>query len=522
MNIFKEILHRNLLKLLNFYNLDKYSATSGNGDREYWGWNTKDFANATMQGGVHALAIAYRLELAENKKFILHVINAAIQAIARIRSKNGSVAEAYPNENSFCVTALVAFDVLAAINYLKNELPQEKQEEYINIIKPLISFITKNDEEHAVISNHLATGAAAILLWNNLTGSQNTRYRELLEIIYKNQSPEGWYREYEGADPGYQTLCTYYLAQVYGLTKDEKLKSSLMKSLEYLQYFVHPDGSIGGLYGSRNTEVFYPGGLVALASISETSAAIIRQFKLGIERGNHVLPDHIDVGNYIPLLNSYALAALMYGQNASYIERSRYELPCKEIFEKQYNDAGIYIKSTATYYVIINYKKGGTIKVFNKVKNVLDAEDGGLIGVLKNGEKFSTQIVDESVSFERGTLLAKFYKINEDYPTPLAFIVLRLLSMTILKNIFLGNVFKKLIIKKLMTGKKPLDGSVQRSFQFLEDKILVREKISPPQNSKEIRRAGKTTAIHMASSGYHTKQVEYLNSRSETVEFHEA
>ena len=172
-------------------------------------------------------------------------------AIQRIKDKNGSVVEAYPRENSFCVTALVAFDVLWAVKYLSDRLDNEVKQRYLKVIKPLIDFITKNGEEHAIISNHLATGVAAIVLWNYLAGDNNQRDKELLQIIYDNQSSEGWYKEYEGADPGYQTLCTYYLSCVYELTKDEKLLESLRRSARFLSHFIHPDGTIGGLYVSR-------------------------------------------------------------------------------------------------------------------------------------------------------------------------------------------------------------------------------------------------------------------------------
>ncbi len=74
---------------------------------------------------------------------------------------------------------------------------------------------------------------------NNITGEALTRDQEFLDIIYANQSEEGWYKEYEGADPGYQTLCTHYLFCIYDITKDIKLLSSLEKSAEYLKYFVH-------------------------------------------------------------------------------------------------------------------------------------------------------------------------------------------------------------------------------------------------------------------------------------------
>ena len=131
MNIYKEILRQNLPRLLSLYNLDACSATYGFGDRLYWGWKIADFANGTMQGGVHALAIALKLGLLEDEAFTLNLIDAAIKAIPRSQARNGSMSEAYPGENSFCVTALVAFDVLSAIRLLDHRLEKRQRLDYL-------------------------------------------------------------------------------------------------------------------------------------------------------------------------------------------------------------------------------------------------------------------------------------------------------------------------------------------------------------------------------------------------------
>ena len=100
------------------------------------------------------------------------------------------------------------FDILSCIEELSDVFKNKEKEEYLSIVKPLIQFICENDEEHAIISNHIATGVATIELWNKLNGTSLTREKELLKIILNHQSEEGWYKEYEGADQGYQTLCT--------------------------------------------------------------------------------------------------------------------------------------------------------------------------------------------------------------------------------------------------------------------------------------------------------------------------
>lgn len=517
MNIYASILNQNIDKLLSIYNSDTSSNTYGFGDREFWAWKTKDFTNATLQGGVHSLSIALKLNLFKDEQegHILEMINASIHAIGSIMDSNGSVVEAYPRENSFCVTALVAFDALSAIRHLGHLLSTSQKEAHLLTIAPLINFISNNGEEHAIISNHLATGVAAIVLWNDLTNSANNRDKELLDIIYQHQSDEGWYREYEGADPGYQTLCTYYLSCAYEITRDEQLLSSIKKSAAFLKQFIHPDGTIGGLYGSRNTEVYYPGGIISLANEISDFALIAKKLT---PSNQHVLPQNIDIGNYIPLLNSYAVAALHAEASQTAINSVTEEPFYKGEGNKTFPETGIHLHSSKKYFAIVNFKKGGTLKVFDKTTNTIDLEDGGIFGELNNGEKFSTQQFDHNISFKDFSLKSSFYKINESSPNPISFIILRTLALTIFRSVSLGNMFKKFIVNMLMTGKNKLKGHAIRSFNFLDEKIIISEHIIHPVKCKKITHPGKCKAIHMASSGYFLEQ-NFNNNRSKLVEF---
>ena len=465
------------------------------------------------------MAIALKLGLIKNTAFGLRAIDSIIRAIKKIQRKNGSLEEAFPNENSFCVTALVAFDVLSAIRYLDNRITNKEKNEYLNIVRPLIYFIENNDEKHAVISNHLATAVAAIALWNKFTGKNLRRGKDLLDVIYKHQSEEGWYREYDGVDPGYQTLCTYYLFCAYEVTGDERLLESLRRSVSFLKYFVQPDGTIGGLYGSRNTEVYYPGGQVALSLISKDFALVAALLHKGVLNGNHVFPMDIDTGNFIPLINAYAVAALYYEKTAKTIEDHLSDAPCKEIFSKNFGHAGIHIHSTDHYYAVINYKKGGALKVFDKETATLDIEDGGIFGTLAHGKRFSTQQFDEMQDFSNHTINGGFYAINESYPNPVTSILLRIFALTFFHSSCFRELFKKLIVSMLMTKKNRIDGSALRRFEFKDDKIIVHESITQPDGCKYIGHSGKCKAIHMASSGYYLKQDQQKPEKSRLVIF---
>lgn len=504
--IYKDILSRSLPRLINLYNLDSLSPLQGNGDRMYHGWKVQDFSNGTFLGGIHTIAIAYKLGLLPQDFDIKLWVNLVFKSIPQYISKNGSTGEAYPNENSFCVSALAAFDLLSSLQYLEGHFKKEELSNLALSCKPFIDFITKHGEEHGIISNHLATGVAAVVLWNYFTGDQNDRYKQLLDIIYKHQSQEGWFKEYEGADPGYQTLCTYYLeaAQIY--LKDEKLAGVLQKSIEYLQYFVHPDGTIGGLYGSRNTQVYYPGGVANRED--ETSISIAKKMLSGIENGLHITPLEIDIGNLIPLINSYAFAAF----HAKQMDGKVKELPYANIFEKDFTEAGIYLHANESYYALVNYKKGGTIKVYNKKTNSLDCEDGGVAGKLIPNITFSTQQY-QAIVFDNKEITSNFYTINHSSPTPLTTIILRLLSISIFRSVYLGNVFKKFIVKRLMTGKNKIDGYVQRQFNFSPKHIEIIEKIKKPSKVVSIGHFHAFRSIHMASSSYNPRNTWTPNKR---------
>lgn len=519
MNPYKEILKINLNRLLNFYDLDPSSTTYGFGDRLYWGWKLSDFSNGSMQGGVHSLSIAIRLGLFENEHIILAVIDSAIKSIEKIRAKDGSLSEAFPQEHSFCVTALTAFDALSAIDHLGDRLSDSRRVEYLGIVEPLIDHITQHEEKHAIISNHIATAAAAILLWNRLANQNNLRYRDLLNIIYQHQSVEGWYREYEGADPGYQTLCTYYLSIVLAETGDSLLLESLAKSAGYLKHFVHPDGTIGGLYGSRNTEVFYPGGIINLARSNKDFAIIANHLLRGLIDGNHVMPQDIDAGNFIPLINAYAVAAFAQESQTIQSKEADGNIPYKENFTKNFTESGLYIYSNSSYYAIVNYKKGGTIKLYNKETGILDFEDGGLFGELTSGQKFSTQHFDSTQTFNEKTIICKFSLLNNSHPTSLQFILIRMMALTVFNSVTIRNLFKKIVVRMLITRKKLIDGGVERRFEFLDKKIIVHEIIALPHGCLHVGHMGKCRSIHMASSGYYLRQMHEATYKSMIIEF---
>ena len=176
-------------------------------------------------------------------------------------------------------------DLLTAIDILQEKLDENVTASYLEIIAPMIDFLEKEDEHHAMISNHLATAIAALMKWRRLSNvTTNKKAKLLAERILAHQSSEGWFSEYGGFDPGYQTLCTHYLVEIYKEDANLIPIEAIGKSIDFLEHFIHPDGSLGGVYGSRNTRFYYPGGIEFFADKIESASRIASYMRKSISK----------------------------------------------------------------------------------------------------------------------------------------------------------------------------------------------------------------------------------------------
>lgn len=507
--VYIESLHKALPRLLSSFNVDTTSDLAGVGDRLHWGWKLIDFPNGTFQGAVHGLAILLRLkELPENldESELLFLIRLIVSGLRNITAKNGSLDEALPNESSFCVTALVVSDVLAARELLFDYLSDEELDEWLEIVKPLIEFLLIQDEFHGVISNHLASGALAMYRWKEVSGDNRAeqRGRMWLDRILKHQSSEGWFSEYGSADPGYQTWCTTQLAQLHLLRPDLGLSGPLSHSLSFLTHAAHPDGSFGGIYGNRNTRFLLPGGIELLAE-HDSNAALLAYFaRDSIGKNACVTLDCMDAGNLVPFFNDYALAAWAESQQGELINDA--VLPCQgKSGRKWFPDSGWLIDIGEQHFSIINLKRGGTCVHFSQGKRVID--DPGFVAEDEKGRIYSSQLGCvrnlADLQWEDKQLTVQFPVLRVDRPVPgaLDFFILRMLSLTLFRILPLGNLVKRFLAKYLI-NKHPREITfVTRKYQFGKN-LKIEDETSESVVLRKLSSKRHFTAIHMASQGY--------------------
>lgn len=499
-------------RLLGLEDRDPYSSTRGCFDRSYWAWKLKDFPDATMQRGVYPLSILYSYDHGENP--YVHSVSigewckAGILYCARIQHENGSFDQAFPREYSFGATAFLLYALVRSIPAISHLFSVREERMVHDMCEKAARFLVGHSETHGFISNHCAGAAAALAKSGALfrNASYGARAKELVTLIMKRQSSEGWFLEYEGPDPGYETLGISYLASYYDDTKDPDVIEAVKKSVDFLSYCVHPDGTLGGEYGSRNTEVFYPAGLEAFRRDLPLALSICRAMRDSIAKGHTAALGHMDDENFIPLLCNYAKAC---AEGMDHESSSVPLLPWQREDETTFFPfSKIFIKSTRAYYCVCNGSKGGTLKVFAKQPEVLRWDDGGYIGKTTRDILCTTQVFhpNTAVRYEQGvlTISSGFFQYPTMLPTPLKLFILRFLSLTVFHSVTLGNIAKGILVRMLITNKRDVGAALERTIQATETTIIVHDVLlkHPSLKFQWLEYGKKFSAMHMGSAKY--------------------
>ena len=502
-----------LPRVLAMFDSDQTSDSYGYGDRYHWAWGLVDFGNGTFQGTVHGLARLWKSGLwpyATGKEAFLQRIDSLFMGASRLTRRDGSLEEAFPREGSFCVTALVAFDLLVALDQLSDEIDRERKTSWLEVVSPLIEFVVRNDETHGLISNHLSTAVAALIRWDEMTEGDKSALSKadlLLERILQNQSSEGWFKEYEGADPGYQSLCTHYLADVHLMRKDLGLIEPLTSSIRFLWHFANPDGSFGGHYGSRSTRFYYPSGILALANEIPEARALSVFLSDSIASHRVVSLSSIDEPNLTPMFNSYCWAAVLaHETDIDQAEQIKdYVVPCEseESFRKDFPQAGMVLDRGADHYTIVNYRKGGVVQHY--VGRELRLLDTGVVFENANKRLGSTQHFDENLEFQlnedKVEIINQVVEMPKKLTTPFMFWVLRFFCLTVFRCSSIREFTKRFLVKYLITNPKKWPVWNQRTISFGYE-MQVEDKHEEVTGFVKTDPKHPFVPIHMASKGY--------------------
>jgi hypothetical protein len=496
-------------RVLSWQDRESFSRTYGCFDRTYWCWKFTDFPGARFQEGVYTLAHLFASPREKNALYqeprVFGWIKAGLRFWQRLQYRDGSFDEAYPFEHSLAATAFTCFYVGEAFLRVRDALPDHGRA--LGTFARAGDWLCKNDERHGILSNHLAAAAAALYVIFRITGEDRFERRcwHFVERIYRHQSSEGWYEEYGGADPGYQTQCTFYLARLWQYTRDPSLQESLARSLSFLKHCIHPNGTIGGEYGSRNTEFFFPAGCEMLADAIPDAARIARFMRAHIQEGRMAGPWAMDAQNALPMLNNYLFAT----DHAGSLDRGEEAgLPCETLGEWWFPDAGVLIKSTPTFYAIVGMAKGGVVKVYDKVRRTLALSDCGYVARLRGGTVATTQSLRRRQAWTRSpgtcTVETDFVPARLQLPTTGRFVLLRGFSATLGRGQRAGSWLKNRLVQFLMRPSPAIALRLTRQVELGANTVTIADEIVAGDGLRlaECRRHPKFAAIHMGSSRY--------------------
>lgn len=296
---YQSLLQQSLPRIFSLLDQNPISSTFGCFDRTYWHYKmVTDIPSMAYQQLTLVLALLYKnyksFSLPYPQDRLLPLIQGALLFWMRHQHREGCFDEWYKNERSFCVTAFSAYAVTEVLLLLKEELDPQ----WIHPMKPSLQkagvWLTRH--QNSYVTNQMAMSLLAL---HNLThlleeSSFQKAYEQRKAHLFSRQIEEGWFPEYGGPDIGYVSLTLDAIAKDYQKTNDKKNIEILQKGYDFLRHFFNPDGSIGGDYGSRNSQYIFPHGLEILKNTLPQAHDCLEEFYTSLQKNKVPTPLSVD------------------------------------------------------------------------------------------------------------------------------------------------------------------------------------------------------------------------------------
>lgn len=514
------------------WNRDPGSPSRGSFDRKYWGWKYKDFSDATLQYAIKP-AIEY-CQMEGATEIIPALLSDYVFFLKQIQMPDGSFNQCYPYER----TPGVIYDILTALIFVRRSsflTLRQDQQALDGIIYRAVDYALRTDEKHGEIANHIASYAYALFYYYEYSRDERARHKGedyLARLFALMDKSEGWFQEYLGPDPGYQTRTMRYLAKCAILLNKTDIWDALKKSADFIDAILMPDGSIHPMLGTRSTALLYPSAFELLASYFDTYQGLADRVRFAWHRGLVPLPSCLDFDNAIRLAADAKDAAdivleknfrTQHPSHSPAVSRlGGHDLAPVATVENQawidFPHAGIIIVRHSRYLMYLGYRLGGVVIIYGRRSGTWELlyEDSGYLLRLLPGEKaWVTRQPDSGrllqVSPERLLVQASFFKSLHEELIPWRFILLRILNLTVLRSQWLGDLFRKVVVRRLMLSRQKLPLTLRREIFLSENEINIKDQISTKAgevSSKpgQLFRCRRVTGMHMASARYFQAQ----------------
>ncbi len=496
-------------KVLSQVDRDKHSRNYGDCDRNHWHLKIRDFSSAILQQTGLTLALLYQVDFPGNmfyqKEVVKEWAEGTVYYWKSIQLRDGSFNEYYPNEHGFPPTAFSLYAMCEVYKRLGME-----DDSILAAFRKTAEYLSKHIEEKAY-NQELASITAlyssyTVLKEEWIVEGMNRKLDRILQL----QSPEGWFPEYGGADIGYLSVSLDMLAEYYWMSRDEKVREPLNRMINFLQYFVHPDVSVGGEYASRNTVYFLPNGLQVMSNLGNQAAEAMRQLLYRDSQRMFYFLDAVDDRYYSHyLLHSFLRAIEKVNVAAGpQQEGSGYKLPFQYEQECYFKEAGLLCCTQGDLYMIIGASKGGVCKAFYKKKECFS--DYGYRVELGKGKIAANnwQSEDYVIEYKKGCIIVtgNMNLVKQKVATPILLLGLRIVSAVV------GNKIIGMLKRLIILVDKKTDIKFRRTILIDQDKIVINDLIHSPQkinlecaDSFSLRHVASGKFFALADIGKHSR-----------------
>ncbi len=500
-----------LPRLLSMVDRNSCSPTYGCFDRGYWHYRTLiDYAAPLHQENALTLIIvAQQAPEAPGANELRALAGAALAFWCGLQRRDGSFDEFYPNERSFVATAFTAYALSETLLHLGTAVDAPLRRQVIDTLARAGHWLGRHQD--VVVVNHTAGAIAALQNIHRLSGDAVfAQYRERkLEELLAHQHAEGWFYEYGGADPAYLGLAVDYLAKDYRHSRDERVGGALHRALDFMVFFLHPDGSFGGEYGSRNAKYLMPHGLEIMAAQSRSARLLRGALHRALARGTVVSPGLMDDRYTGFFLTKYAEA----WAEQSEVPETDGEYAAPQSGTRLFPGAGLAVTSGPAAFTVLGLSKHGVTKCFTQGPEARALySDAGYFANLADGVVATSQWLDLGVSHrviegpDRLEIELEYHLVRMNTALPLVKLLapFRLFLHTFGWHSGLMEWFGNWVKRRMIQAQRPLPLRVRRQLVVDENQLEVKDELLLERGPRVVRlvRSPLAGALHVASSRY--------------------
>lgn len=488
-------------RLLGAIDRNPFHKTYGCFDRQYWHYRTASFPSEMYQEAVLPLALIYTTPLAGNRWYneprLKDLAVAALRFSVRSSHRDGSCDDYYPFERAL---GAAVFSLQAATRAC--EILQIDDAGILAGLRRRATWIAQHHETGR-LANHHALAALGLARLARVTGDGYwlAAAHERVRLVLAWQSSEGWFEEYGGADPGYQTVTVDALAKFQRLTGEGRLDEPLRRAVGFARLFMHRDGSYGGEYGSRGTYHFYPHGFELLAATDAAAADLAEGFLTALAGGRAASFD--DDRMYAHRLANLLEAYLDWSPSrpAEQSEPESCFLP----------HARLLVHRDGAMTTIVSAARGGTFK--RHADGHRPYNDAGLIVETTTGRQAVSQLHDASGEVQwcsgKLTISRNLHWVRHETATPLKQAFFHTFMSTFGR--WCRGLVRKLLQRRLITRRQACPIRHMRSFEFSSGgHCRVIDRIELLDNSVHVRRlafASDLQAAYVAAANTYQESV---------------